>query len=87
MLTKILKQVSFFKGLPKKEINHILSIAREHKCKEGEIIFLKQDIGNNFFIVKSGRVKIFTSIGTEKKKTFAFLKKRRFFWRDVPFGR
>ncbi|MCX5785774.1 MAG: Crp/Fnr family transcriptional regulator [Elusimicrobia bacterium] len=79
MLTKILTQVPFLKGLHKKEINHILSIARERKCKSGEIIFLKQDIGNNFFIVKSGRVKIFTSIGTEKKKTFAFLKKGDFF--------
>ncbi|HAH32970.1 MAG TPA: hypothetical protein DCL44_11725 [Elusimicrobia bacterium] len=79
MISKILKQVPFFKGLTGKEINHILSIARERNCKPDEMIFLKAEIGNHFFIVKSGRVKIFTSIGTEKKKTFAFLKKGDFF--------
>lgn len=79
MILKILKQVPFLKGLNGKEISHIFAIARERRCKAGETIFLKEAIGNNFFIVKSGRVKIFTSVGTEKKKTFAFLKKGEFF--------
>ncbi|HAF94728.1 MAG: hypothetical protein A2X34_04575 [Elusimicrobia bacterium GWC2_51_8] len=79
MVLNILKRVSFLKGMSGKEIRHILAIARERRCKAGEIIFLKEAIGNNFFIVKSGRVKIFTSVGTEKKKTFAFLKKGDFF--------
>jgi len=75
MVLKILKQVPFLKGLSGKDIKHILSIAQERRCKAGEMIFAKEDTGNQFFIVKTGRVKIFTSVGTEKKKTFAFLKK------------
>lgn len=79
MVTMMLRKVCFFKALTPGEINQILSIARLTRYKSGEIVFMKEDIGNNFFIVKSGRIKIFTSIGSEKKKTFAFLKKGDFF--------
>ncbi|MBU2574215.1 MAG: Crp/Fnr family transcriptional regulator [Elusimicrobia bacterium] len=79
MVTEILKKVLFFKGLTLKEIRQILAIAHIKRYKAGELIFMKEDIGNHFFIVKSGRIKIFTSIGTEKRKTFAFLKKGDFF--------
>ena len=79
MVTNMLRKVCFFKALTAKEINQILSIARLKRYKSGEIVFMKEDIGDNFFIVKSGRIKIFTSIGADKKKTFAFLKKGDFF--------
>lgn len=79
MVTKILQKVLFFKGLSLKEIKQILAIAHIKRYKSGEIIFMKEDIGSQFFIVKSGKIKIFTSIGTEKRKTFAFLKKGDFF--------
>ena len=79
MSLKILKLVHFFKGLSGKEIKHILSISAARQYPAGEMIFRKKDIGDNFFIVRSGLVKIFTSIGTEKKKTFAFLRKGEFF--------
>ena len=79
MVTKMLRKVCFFKALTPKEINQILSIARLKLYKSGDLVFMKEDIGNTFFIVKSGRIKIYTSIGSEKKKTFAFLKKGDFF--------
>ncbi len=79
MLSKMLRQVCFFKVLRPKEIDRILSIAKIKRYKSGDIVFLKEDIGNNFFILKSGRIKIFASIGTEKKKTFAYLTKGDFF--------
>ncbi|MBI4803279.1 MAG: Crp/Fnr family transcriptional regulator [Elusimicrobia bacterium] len=79
MVTKILQKVLFFKGLTHKEIKQILTIAHVKRYRPGELIFMKEDIGNHFFIVKSGKIKIFTSIGTEKRKTFAFLKKGDFF--------
>lgn len=79
MVTGILKQVSFFSGLNSKELNKILSIAGVKRYDAGEMVFAKQDLGNNFFIVKSGRIKIFTTVGAGKKKIFAFLKKGEFF--------
>ena len=79
MLTKILGKVCFLQALKPKELKCILAIAKIKRYKSGDLVFEKADIGNNFFIVKSGRIKIFTSIGPEKKKTFAFLKRYDFF--------
>lgn len=74
-----LKKVTYFKGLSQKEIGQVLAIAGVKSYKAGEMVFAKQDLGNNFFIVKSGHIKIFTTVGPEKRKTFAFLKKGDFF--------
>ena len=76
--TGILKQISFFSGLGSADLNKVLSIAGVKKYTAGQMVFAKQDLGNNFFIVKSGRIKIFTTVGG-KRKIFAFLKKGEFF--------
>ena len=74
-----IKKVPFFKGLKDTEIMEIVKIANSRRYRKDEIIFRKEDIGNSFFIVKEGRVKIFASLGGDKKKTFAFLKRGDFF--------
>ena len=79
MVSTLLKQVSFFNGLSNTELNKVLAIAGVKKYAAGQMVFAKSDLGNQFFVVKSGRIKIFTSVGPEKKKTFAFLKKGDFF--------
>lgn len=76
---KAIKQVPFFKGLKDAEIVQVIKISDSRRYRKGEIIFRKKDFGNSFFIVKEGKVKIFTSIGGDKKKTFAFLKRGDFF--------
>ncbi len=75
MVEKALRQVPFFSGLTPAEARKMLSISAVRRYPAGQLIFAKEDIGDNFFVVKSGRVKIFTSVGPEKKKTFAYLKK------------
>lgn len=79
MILKTLKKVCFFKALTSREIDQILSIAKLRRYRAGEMVFLKDEQGDTFFIVKSGRIKIFTSIGGAKKKTFAYLKTGDFF--------
>jgi len=79
MVETILKEVSFFSGLNNLELNKVLAIAVVKKYSKGHMVFAKEDLGNNFFIVKSGRIKIFTTVGSNKTKTFAFLKKGDFF--------
>jgi len=79
MTVTILKQVSFFSGLNNTELNKVLAIAGVKKYAAGQMVFAKEDLGNNFFVVKSGRIKIFTTVGAGKKKTFAFLQKGNFF--------
>ena len=79
MVTSLLKQVSFFKDLSNGDIRKIFSIAGIKIYAPGQMVFAKEDLGINFFIVKSGRIKIFTTVGGGKKKTFAYLKKGDFF--------
>ena len=79
MTATILKQVPFFSGLSNTELNKVLAIAGVKKYAPGQMVFAKEDLGDNFFVVKSGRIKIFTTVGSDKKKTFAFLKKGDFF--------
>ncbi len=79
MVETTLKKVPFFRGLSPREIDQVLSIAGVKRYAPGEMVFRKEDLGNNFFIVKSGRIKIFTSVGPAKRKTLAFLKKGDFF--------
>lgn len=78
MVTSLLKQVSFFKDLSNGDIRKIFSIAGIKIYGPGQMVFAKADMGNTFFIVKTGRIKIFTAVGG-KKKTFAYLKKGDFF--------
>jgi len=79
MVTSLLKQVSFFKDLSNGDLHKIFSIAGIKIYAPGQMVFAKEDLGNNFFIVKTGRIKIFTTVGGGKKKTFAYLKKGDFF--------
>jgi len=79
MTATILKQVPFFSGLSNTELNKVLAIAGVKKYAPRQMVFAKEDLGDNFFVVKSGRIKIFTTVGSDKKKTFAFLKKGDFF--------
>ncbi|OGS13989.1 MAG: hypothetical protein A2234_05400 [Elusimicrobia bacterium RIFOXYA2_FULL_58_8] len=74
-----IKKVPFFRGLRDTEIMHVIKIAHSRRYKKNEMIFRKEDLGNSFFIVKEGKVKIFTSLGGDKKKTFAFLNRGDFF--------
>ena len=75
----LLRKISFFKKLSSTDLEKIFSIAQIKKFGKGDIVFHKSEIGNNFFIVESGKIKIFTSIGPSKKKTFAYLEKGEFF--------
>lgn len=75
MVSSALKQIAFFKDLGASDLKKLLTIAGFKKYSAGQMVFAKADLGNNFFIVTSGRIKIFTTVGGGKKKIFAYLKK------------
>ncbi len=77
-MLKTLKNVELFKKLSKKEIEKIQKIGRIKKFKKGDIIFNKNEIGRNFFIVKKGEVKIFTEV-CGKEKVLALMNENDFF--------
>jgi len=54
----IVKEIPFFSLLTEKELNLIDKITSETKYKKGEYIFFEGEVGNKFFIIKDGQVKL-----------------------------
>jgi CRP/FNR family transcriptional regulator, dissimilatory nitrate respiration regulator len=48
-----------FNGLPLEEVDRIVKIVIEKKYNRGETIFFEGDNGNGFYMVESGKVKIY----------------------------
>ncbi len=63
----IISEVSLFKGLPEKQLEEVKKIAVKKKFRKAERIFSEGDIGNGFYIVAEGRVKIY-KVSTEGKE-------------------
>ncbi|MFC1521407.1 Crp/Fnr family transcriptional regulator [Elusimicrobiota bacterium] len=77
---RMLKKISLFKSLEQNDLQRIVSLARVHRVKKGEVIFEAKTMGNHLFIMLSGRVKIFRGIPpSRRKKTFGYLKRGEFF--------
>jgi len=64
---EFLKEVPLFSGLSEEQLKKINQIAIKKSFSQGEVIFNPGEKGNYFFILKSGKVKIFkTSKGKEQ---------------------
>ncbi len=55
----LLDQVPLFHGLSKRHLGYLSDIAQTQDCEKGKIIFSEGDEATGFYIVASGRVKIF----------------------------
>ena len=81
-----IKKTAMFKHLSAADLKRAFSIAKKVQFKEGEIIFAKDDSGDTFFVVESGRVKIFTCTPTNRTKTIAYLGPGDFFGEMALLG-
>ena len=57
----IIANSKLFGGLPPEHLDEILKIAVEKKFKRGETIFFEGDPGIGFYMVATGKVKIFVN--------------------------
>ena len=55
----IISNALIFDGLPRKQLEQIKDVAISKNYTRGEIIFMEQDMGNGFYLVAEGMVKIF----------------------------
>lgn len=69
---EILRKI-FFKHLDQKIRKKIISMARPKKYGRDETVFQKDEVGNKLFILQKGRIKIFSPLAYNKRKTFVFL--------------
>ena len=76
----IISNTPLFKGLPQKQLEKIDKIAVKKNFEKGELIFSENDQGDGFYIVASGRVKIY-KISLEGKEQILHI-----FDQGEPFG-
>ncbi|MFA5162398.1 MAG: Crp/Fnr family transcriptional regulator [Elusimicrobiales bacterium] len=81
-----IRKTAFLCSLKTAERNRVFALARTARWRKGEMIFSKDEAGDNFFIVKSGRVRIFTSVQPERAKTLAYLGAGDFFGEMALLG-
>ena len=56
---KKIRSIPLFSGLDRKELSDITSISHQKEYKKGELIFNEGDVGDGFYIIETGKVKIF----------------------------
>ncbi len=52
-------QIPLFQGLPERQLAELARIVGERRCEQGEIIFSEGDEAKGFYVLLSGRIKIF----------------------------
>lgn len=58
-LLDFLGNTQIFQGLPREQLAALAQLARPRSYRKGELIFQQGDEGSGFFIVQSGRIKVF----------------------------
>ena len=58
-LLPVLSSVAFFDGLPDAQLRQVAGIVVTREISKGAVIFSEGDDGNGFYVLQSGRVKIF----------------------------
>jgi CRP-like cAMP-binding protein len=54
-----IRQIPLFQGLPERQLAELARIVGERRCEQGEIIFSEGDEAKGFYVLLSGRIKIF----------------------------
>ena len=78
-----LEQVRIFQGLPTEQLMAVAKIARLQSYQAGETIFWQGDPPKGFFLVRSGKVKVFKTSATGKEQILQFFESGEHF-AEVP---
>ncbi len=79
-ILNIISETPLFKGLPEQQLADVVSIAVEKHITNGEIIFSDGEMGNGFYVVGKGKIKVF-KISLEGKEQILHI-----FGPGEPFG-
>ncbi|OGJ85693.1 MAG: hypothetical protein A2268_16975 [Candidatus Raymondbacteria bacterium RifOxyA12_full_50_37] len=70
---EFLKSISLFKDLDDTETRAVLALAKQRQLGKGEVLFDEGSAGNEFYLVKSGKVAIYKKVAGGKKRNLANL--------------
>jgi CRP/FNR family transcriptional regulator len=71
-LREFLANVQLWKGLPEDQLDDLAKIAISQKYPKGQVIFEDGDEGKGFFVVKSGRIKVYKISADGKEQILHF---------------
>ncbi len=74
-----LSQVYLFRELTPHEMERLLSISKEKKAKKNEFIFKEGDIGDAFYLIVTGSVRISTLVPGVGEEALTILKEGEYF--------
>ncbi len=69
---KFIRGVDFFNELPTDHISRIQGVMQERTYKKGTILFFEGDAGDELFIIKTGKVRVYRT-GETKEVVLAYL--------------
>lgn len=76
---KFLKNVPLFSDFSEEELDKLLAISKERSYPKDAVIFQKDEIGNFFFLICSGRVKVILETEEGKEGILSILYPTEFF--------
>jgi CRP-like cAMP-binding protein len=84
-----LSQVYLFRELTPGEMDILISISKEKRVKKGDMIFREGDVGDSFYLIVSGSVRISTIIPGVGEEALTILREGEYFGEmalidDVP---
>lgn len=74
-----LSQVYLFRELAPHEMERVLSISKEKKVKKNEIVFKEGDIGDAFYLIVTGSVRISTLVPGVGEEALTILSEGEYF--------
>jgi CRP/FNR family cyclic AMP-dependent transcriptional regulator len=75
----VLSQVYLFRELKPSEMERLLSISKEKKVKKDEMVFKEGDIGDAFYLIVAGSVRISTLVPGVGEEALTILKAGEYF--------
>ncbi len=74
-----LKKVPLFSGLSEEDLDRLITISREKFYPKDSVIFQREEVGNFFFLICSGRVKVIIETEDGKEAILSILYPTEFF--------
>lgn len=78
-LEELIKSVEIFDGLETRDINKVLKVASGKKYEKDEVIFKEGDLGDCFYLIIEGSVRIEKNVEHDKIESVAQLKTGDYF--------
>ena len=78
-LEELIKGVEIFQGLETRDINKVLKVATGKKYEPGQVVFSEGDLGDSFFLIIEGSVRVEKKIENEDIKEVAILRSGDYF--------